>query len=143
MIVLDTDHISVLRHPQSQEASVLTQRLAASSDRDIATTVATLEEQMRAWLSVIARYRDLQRQAPYYDRLVRFVRFFNKWRILPLGEPAIAEFRRLRKARIRIATTDLKIAAITLAVGGTLLSRNLRDFEQVPALRVEDWTRSA
>jgi predicted nucleic acid-binding protein len=55
--------------------------------------------------------------------LVCFVRFFNKWRILPLDEPAIAEFKRLRKARIRIATTDLKIAAITLAVGGTLLSR--------------------
>ena len=28
-----------------------------------------------------------------------------------------------------------------LAIGGTLLSRNLRDFRRVPGLVVEDWTR--
>jgi tRNA(fMet)-specific endonuclease VapC len=34
---------------------------------------------------------------------------------------------------------DLKIASIVLAHDATLLSRNLRDFQQVPNLRVEDW----
>ncbi len=41
--------------------------------------------------------------------------------------------------RIRIGTTDLKIAAIALTHQGTLLSSNRRDFDQVPGLRVEDW----
>ena len=35
---------------------------------------------------------------------------------------------------------DLKIAAIVLANGATLLSRNLSDFRKVPGLKVEDWT---
>jgi tRNA(fMet)-specific endonuclease VapC len=33
----------------------------------------------------------------------------------------------------------LKIAAIAIANDALLLSANLRDFEQVPGLRVEDW----
>lgn len=34
---------------------------------------------------------------------------------------------------------DLRIASIVLANGATLLSRNLRDFDRVPGLRVENW----
>jgi predicted nucleic acid-binding protein len=34
---------------------------------------------------------------------------------------------------------DLKIAAICLVEGATLLSANLKDFQQVPGLHVEDW----
>jgi tRNA(fMet)-specific endonuclease VapC len=35
---------------------------------------------------------------------------------------------------------DLKIAAIALIHDALLLSANLRDFQQVPALRVADWS---
>jgi predicted nucleic acid-binding protein len=34
---------------------------------------------------------------------------------------------------------DLKIAAIALVHNATLLSGNLRDFQQIPDLHVEDW----
>jgi tRNA(fMet)-specific endonuclease VapC len=34
---------------------------------------------------------------------------------------------------------DLKIAAIALSHEALLLSRNLRDFNSVPDLRVENW----
>jgi hypothetical protein len=78
MIVLDTDHVSLLQHPDSPEAETLALRLAASPDRDIVTTVVTVEEQMRSWLGAIARHRDLAKQATYYQRLIGFVRWLSR-----------------------------------------------------------------
>lgn len=48
-------------------------------------------------------------------------------------------FELLRKQRTRIDTMDLKMAAIVLDEQAILLSANLRNFGQVPRLRVEDW----
>jgi tRNA(fMet)-specific endonuclease VapC len=139
MIVLDTDHISVLQHANSEIAEALQQRLAGQSDVDVGTTAITLEEQSRSWLSLINRYSDVRQQVAYYDRFVASFRFFAKWHIVAFDDAAAVRFQELRSARIRIGSTDLKIAAICLANGATLLSRNLADFLQVPDLHVEDW----
>ncbi|MEK6410219.1 MAG: hypothetical protein AABN34_25110 [Acidobacteriota bacterium] len=40
-----------------------------------------------------------------------------------------------------LATTIITIAAITLSVNGILVTRNVVDFERIPALRIEDWTQ--
>jgi tRNA(fMet)-specific endonuclease VapC len=40
---------------------------------------------------------------------------------------------------LNVRKMDLRIAAIVLEAGGTLVSRNLRDFRRVPNLVVEDW----
>jgi hypothetical protein len=37
--------------------------------------------------------------------------------------------------------SSTRIASIALVTESTLLSRNLRDFRQVPDLSVEDWTK--
>ncbi len=141
MILLDTDHISILQHADSETATALQDRLSRSSDGDVATTAITLEEQSRSWLSLISRYTDVRRQVVYYERFAASFRFFARWRIAPFDEPAAARFQELRSVRIRIGSTDLKIAAICLVNRAVLLSRNLGDFQQVPGLRVEDWLR--
>ncbi len=52
----------------------------------------------------------------------------------------LAFIHRAKKQRMRIGTNDLPIAAIAKANAVKLLSRNLRDFRQVPQLDVEDRT---
>ena len=39
-----------------------------------------------------------------------------------------------------IGTNDLRIAAIVLESGATLVSRNLADFRPIAELDVEDWS---
>lgn len=139
MIVLDTDHISLLQHHDSPHAAALRQRVLALPTDEVAVTAATLEEQARSWISLIGRYTDVRQQVAYYARFVAMFRFFAAWQILPFDERAAEEFRRLRNERVRIGATDLKIAAITLVHAATLVSRNLRDFDKVPGLRAESW----
>jgi tRNA(fMet)-specific endonuclease VapC len=45
----------------------------------------------------------------------------------------------VRKKLRKIGRADLLIAAISLANRATVVSRNLKDFRQVPGLRVENW----
>jgi tRNA(fMet)-specific endonuclease VapC len=139
MIVLDTSYISLFQYPDDVRANALRERLAASPDRDIVTTAITPEEQMRGWLSAIHAQRDVQRQVQYYERLVGLFRFFADWRILHFDSSAADRFRSLRRQRVRIGTMDLKIASIVLIHDATLLSDNLRDFQKVPDLHVENW----
>jgi len=52
---------------------------------------------------------------------------------------AAATFDGLRKRRVKIGSSDLKIASRELATDALVLTANLRDFERVPDLKFENW----
>jgi tRNA(fMet)-specific endonuclease VapC len=141
MVIFDTDHLSVLEHPDTPQAVRLTEAMDQRGDEQFSTTAISLEEQMRGWLAAIHRTPKVHDQIFYYTRLVGLVDFYSRWELLPFNELAADRFEALRKQRIRVGTMDLKIAAIALAEGALLVSANLRDFERVPGLHVENWLR--
>ena len=65
--------------------------------------------------------------------------FYQEFEIAVFDEAAARQFDDLRHQRIRLGTRDLKIAATALVQKALILSANLRDFEKVPGLRVENW----
>jgi tRNA(fMet)-specific endonuclease VapC len=60
--------------------------------------------------------------------------------VISYSDEAQSQFAELKPQCPRLKTMDLRVASIALVTESTLLSRNLRDFRQVPALVVEDWT---
>ena len=92
-------------------------------------------------MSYIARGKSIAQQLEAYQRLRRHLENYRQIPVLEFDKAAVNEFQHLRSARIRIGTMDLKIAAIVLSRGATLLSRNLADFTKVPGLKVEDWAK--
>jgi tRNA(fMet)-specific endonuclease VapC len=139
MYILDTDHVSLLEKKQTAESQRLLFRLTGVPPEEKATTIITFEEQMRGWMAWIAQARSLPEQVERYGRLNQTLHRYCAGTVLDFDERAAEEFQRLRKTRIRIGTMDLKIAAIALSHNATLLSRNLKDFNKVPGLKVEDW----
>ena len=91
-------------------------------------------------MAYIARAKSMAQQVRAYQRLRRHLENYRQIPVLEFDEAAADEFQHLRRARIRIGTMDMKIAAIVLSHDATLLSRNLADFSKFPGLKVEDWT---
>jgi tRNA(fMet)-specific endonuclease VapC len=141
MILLDTDHLTVLSFPESAQYAWLEARLAVVSNQPFGTTIVNAEEQLRGWIGRIHRHPDVHKQIFGYERLLKLLIFLGRWQIMPFDSAAADEFSRLRKAKVRIGTADLKIAAIAVTSDALLLSANLRDFKKVPGLRVEDWLK--
>jgi tRNA(fMet)-specific endonuclease VapC len=143
MIVLDTDHLSALRFTEHPRAIALTDRLRTSTEGPVGATVISVEEQTRGWLAEISRARNPAQQVHPYEELAKLAEFFREWRIVRFDVRAAEEFTRLRKQHRRLGASDLKIAAIAVVNNALLLTANLRDFRQVPGLRVENWLAPA
>lgn len=137
MILLDTDHVTVLRMPPTDRRTRLLARLSLAAGEPITIPVVAAEETMRGWLAAIAKERQARRQVGPYDELARLFDFFAEFEIAPFDERAADLFDQFR--RIRISASDRKIAAIARANNALLLTANRRDYEQVPGLRFENW----
>ncbi len=58
---------------------------------------------------------------------------------LPYSPAADALYGQWRRQKMRGGTHDMRIAAICVAHSATLVSRNRRDFDQMPGLCLEVW----
>ncbi|MCG8368703.1 MAG: type II toxin-antitoxin system VapC family toxin [Pseudanabaenales cyanobacterium] len=139
MYILDTDHLSVLDHGGAS-AQRLLQRLASISSNQVAASIISYEEQMRGWLSYIAKAQTIEQQVETYKQLKRQLANYCAIPILEFDEQAAQEFQRLRKKYPRLGAMDLKIASVGLVNRAVLLTRNSTDFGQISGLFIEDWT---
>ena len=135
--VLDTDHLSLLQraHPQ------VVARLRSLPLEQRATTIVNAEEQLRGRFAMIARARQASEWVAAYRAFQMTLSDLMPLRLLAFDEAAAAEFLRLKSALRQVGTQDLKIAAIVLSVSGVLVTRNQRDFAQLPNLVIADWTQ--
>ena len=139
MYIFDTDHLSVLERG-GVKAQRLMQRLANVNSTQVAVSIISYEEQMRGWLSYIAKAKTVEQQVEPYKQLKQQLTNYCTIPILEFDEQAAQEFQRLRKAYPRLGTMDMKIASIVLVNKAVLLTRNSSDFGQIAGLSIEDWT---
>jgi tRNA(fMet)-specific endonuclease VapC len=138
MILLDTDHLSILVNRNATGHAALVSRLENSGD-SLGVPVICVEEQCKGWLAKIHRAKEVHQQIPAYERFIDLFHFLADWEIVSFQTAAADIFKDLRKQKVRIGSQDLKIAAIALTYPAVVLSANLRDFRQVPGLQVDNW----
>ncbi|MBD2775853.1 type II toxin-antitoxin system VapC family toxin [Iningainema tapete] len=137
--ILDTDHFSLWQrnHP------VVTTRIQTINPDNLAITIITAEELIRGRFNVIRQASEssqVDKLVSAYMKLWNTLEDFKSLNILKFDQNAYSLYTEFRSQKIRIGTQDLRIASIVLANNSILVTRNQRDFAQVPALIFEDWT---
>ena len=136
MFVLDTDTLSLLlrSHPR------LTDRVSRSAVEVVVTEITRIE-QLKGRFDALFKAEDGERLLMARQRLLDTEKDLDRIEILPLDEAAATEFERLlgTKGLRRIGRGDLLIASIVLANKATLVTRNVKDFQRVPGLKIENW----
>jgi tRNA(fMet)-specific endonuclease VapC len=136
LYVLDTDTLTLF---QDGHEAVVRHALQVPV-QSISTTVLSVEEQLSGWYSAVRRAKHREKLAWAYRRLATNVRFLSRLQVLEFTESAMDRYDQFRKLKLKIGRTDMRIAATVLEHGGTLVTGNVRDFQQIPGLAIEDWS---
>lgn len=140
LYILDTDHVSLLL--QGNKAVVSKVALAVPH---LAITIITVQEIFNGWVVKINDRSESENLVRLYTQLWTTQEFFKGIRILNFDiaacnyyEHLLTENQQLNKKRLQ---KDLQIASIALSVNAVMVTRNQKDFSQIPDLTLEDWTQ--
>ena len=137
LYVLDTEHLTLL---QRRHRAVLA-RFTALPPEVIAATIVSAMEQVRGRLAQIHRAKTTPEVVEAFARFQEALTFYRTVPVLPYDATAAAHFARVRQGlQRRPGTQDLRIAAIALSRGATLVTCNQRDFQGITGLQLEDWS---
>ena len=84
-------------------------------------------------------YAEVMVGAERQNRVEQALAFFAQIPVLPFDEAAGRAYSRLPFKR---GSYDRLIAAHALALGLTVVTSNLKDFADVPGLKIENWTKA-
>ncbi|HET6573237.1 MAG TPA: type II toxin-antitoxin system VapC family toxin [Fimbriiglobus sp.] len=138
MTAFDTDVVSDLFN----SVPGVVARMAALPAADLYVPIVVAEEVFRGRLDAIRKAQagatrfSLEKA---YEEFAKSLTDLRQFQTLPYTAAADALFKAWRTAKVRIGTQDLRIAAICLVHGAKLVTRNARDYAQVPGLNLEVW----
>jgi tRNA(fMet)-specific endonuclease VapC len=140
LFLLDTDIISFVL----ADDLFVNQRLAISGT-NTATSIVTVHEVFNGWASRINSAKTTKELVFLYEKLAKALVLFKKVRILDFDDRASEQLKillqnnpELNKKKLQ---KDMRIAAIALGNNAIVVTRNHRDFSQVPGLNIVDWTQ--
>jgi tRNA(fMet)-specific endonuclease VapC len=138
--VLDTDHISLLfrNNPLVSRRFKLEVRL-------VGIAVISVQESFHGWTGKLSKADGEAQKILNYGKLHSNVCFFQTMPILNYDQAASDVYQRLIQANADLGKKrldkDVRIAAIAISLGATIVTRNRKDFELVPGLVIEDWSQ--
>ncbi len=141
MFLLDADTLE-----QIFRANLLvTRRLEQTPPEHVWVSSITSEEMLSGTLSAINTARDqgkrtdIETPSRYFVRLIERLRAFN---LAPYTNSAEEVYRAYNASVKRVGKMDCRLAAHASVLNFTVVTCNTSDFQKIPGLLVEDWSRS-
>lgn len=135
--ILDT---SITTLHQYRHAVVIANLHLHSQDQIYVTTV-TIEESWIGCFTMMRKSKTNRQLAFASSMLANVTTHLAEFSVLPLSETALNQFDTLVKLNLNIGRNDLRIAAAALDIDATVVTANIRDFNRVPGLKWEDWSK--
>jgi tRNA(fMet)-specific endonuclease VapC len=139
LFILDTDSASLFLAGNQKLIYRVTQEVP-----HVVTTIVTVQELFNGWAGRVNDPAEANHLVRIYGKLWQTTEFLKTIEILTFSELANTYYQRLIQEHRFLAKKklekDMRIAAIALSVEGTIITRNQKDFTQVPNLKIEDWT---
>lgn len=139
MRLLDSDIATLIYY--GRNAAVVDRYESLSSTEHIALALITKAEILRGRLESLLKAATSAEWMTAQTRLKATESWLSGFETIDISEAAAAHFDRLsaQKKFRKLGRADLLVACIALAVDAVLVSRNLKDFQSIPNLKLENW----
>jgi tRNA(fMet)-specific endonuclease VapC len=134
--LIDTDTFSLFL----QTDLIVTHNVFAHLFDTLLVSLVTVQEMWNGWATAIARAKTPAQLALGQSRLAFTLNELRNWTVVPMSAAAIARYESLKKQKLNVGGNDMRIAAIALETGATVVTRNLSDFTRIPGIVIEDWS---
>ena len=139
LYLMDSDHMTALFRG-GKKRDILEARLKGIAPDDYGTSIISYEEQVRGWLDTLANAKKKVPKVFAYDELNAIRLLYERFAVWQYTPNADAVVETWIKNGVRIGTQDLRIAAIAVTNGATVLTENRRHFEKIPGVTFANWT---
>jgi tRNA(fMet)-specific endonuclease VapC len=140
IFALDTDIFSLLVQGHARVTARYAEVIALETDEVVVPAIVRIEV-LRGRFDAVTKAEDGAAALAMYEFLVRTEAAFAPLRILPLTKTATDHYDKLRadKKLRKAGLGELLIASIALAHAATLVTRNTKDYANIPRLLLENW----
>lgn len=138
MNVLDTDVLSSFAYGTAS----IVQMVNAQPPEMLSIPIIAIEEIFRGRLAAIRKFdtaHQTEKRLQAYIHLQESFIKLNRFNVLTLHPAAEALAMQWKHAKIKVGIQDMRIAAIAIINNATLVTRNVRDYAQIPSLNYTTW----
>lgn len=137
MILLDTDTVTHYHYGNEN----VRRKVAAVEADELAVAVVTRNEILRGRADSLLKAATEDELRTASERFQQTQEMLMAFLTIHFEEDAIQHFGRLKKLKAlkKMGRADMLIACIALAHDALLVTRNTKDYKDVPRLRLENW----
>ena len=136
MIVFDSDIFTLFAYGHEK-----VKKRYDEADDAFAVTVITWIEILKGRTDNLLKAANEKELHVAAERMRHTLTVLNDFAVLPVDDAAVAQFGKLsrHKKLAKMRRADMLIACIVLGHKARLVTRNLKDYKDVPGLRLENW----
>lgn len=138
MTILDTDTVTLYALGHEKVGAKIN---GLGGPEQFAVTVITRMEILRGRFDSLLKAADEGQLRLAMQRFLEAQEMLNSFLTLPVNDEATQKFSELQKHKKakKMRRADMLIACIVLAHDALLVTRNVKDYKDVPGLRIENW----